>query len=64
MKRIDLIRYLEACGCKSSLGKGKHRVYVNKSTEKSSAIRRSQEINDFLTRKICRDLQVLEPDIT
>ncbi|MBD2296264.1 type II toxin-antitoxin system HicA family toxin [Anabaena sphaerica FACHB-251] len=62
MKRIDLIRHLEACGCELLREGGKHTIYVNRSAGKSSAIPRHREINDFLARKICRDLQVNEPD--
>nr|WP_319419791.1 addiction module toxin, HicA family [Pleurocapsa sp. FMAR1] len=40
---------------------GRHTIYVNRAVQKSSAIPRHREINSFLTRKICRDLQVLEP---
>jgi len=34
---------------------------VNRITGKSSTIPRHCEINDFLARKICRDLEVPEP---
>jgi len=39
---------------------GKHSVFINRATRKSSAVPRHAEINDFLARKICRDLQVPE----
>jgi mRNA interferase HicA len=58
MKRLDLIRHLEANGCELLREEGRHTVYVNRTAQKSSAIPRHREINDFLTRKICRDLQV------
>ncbi|MBE9218983.1 type II toxin-antitoxin system HicA family toxin [Dolichospermum flos-aquae] len=64
MKRIDLIRHLETCGCEFLREGGNHTIYVNRATQKSSAIPRHREINDFLARKICRDLQVHEPDAT
>ncbi|MFN7907211.1 MAG: addiction module toxin, HicA family, partial [Microcystis sp.] len=38
-----------------------HTIYVNRVNQKSSAIPRHREINEFLTRKICRDLQIPEP---
>ncbi|MBS3028462.1 MAG: type II toxin-antitoxin system HicA family toxin [Dolichospermum sp. DET50] len=60
MKRIDLIRHLETCGCEFLREGGNHTIYVNRATQKSSAIPRHKEINDFLEKKICRDLQVQE----
>jgi mRNA interferase HicA len=35
-----------------------HSVYVNLKTRKASTVPRHNEINDFLVRKICRDLEV------
>ncbi|MEI7814998.1 MAG: type II toxin-antitoxin system HicA family toxin [Coriobacteriia bacterium] len=61
MKRVDLIRHLQAQGCVLFREGGNHSVYVNRSAGKVTAIPRHREINDFLARKICRDLQVLEP---
>jgi predicted RNA binding protein YcfA (HicA-like mRNA interferase family) len=40
---------------------GSHTVYVNRVAQRASTIPRHREINDFLARKICRDLQVPEP---
>ncbi|NJM66765.1 MAG: type II toxin-antitoxin system HicA family toxin [Acaryochloris sp. RU_4_1] len=64
MKRIDLIRHLESHGCEFLREGGKHTIYVNRIVQKSSSIPRHREINDFLVRKICRDLQVPEPNAT
>jgi predicted RNA binding protein YcfA (HicA-like mRNA interferase family) len=61
MKRINLIRHLEAYGCEFLREGGNHTIYVNRINQKSSAIPRHREINEFLTRKICRDLQIPEP---
>jgi mRNA interferase HicA len=61
MKRIDLLRHLEKHGCELLREGGSHTVYVNRLEQKSSTIPRHREINDFLARKICRDLQVPEP---
>ncbi len=60
MKRLDLIRHLEKQGCELLREGGSHTLYVNRATQPSSAVPRHQEINDFLARKICRDLQILE----
>jgi predicted RNA binding protein YcfA (HicA-like mRNA interferase family) len=61
MKRKDLIRHLEIYSCEFLREGGNHTIYVNRAAQKSSAIPRHREINDFLVRKICRDLQVPEP---
>jgi mRNA interferase HicA len=61
MKRLDLIRHLEQHGCALLREGGRHSVYVNRSTGKSSAVPRHREINDFIARKICKDLEVPAP---
>ncbi len=61
MKRLDLIRHLEQHGCAFLREGAKHSVYVNRAKQKSSTIPRHREINDFLARKICKDLEV--PDL-
>jgi len=61
MKRIDLIRHLEEHGCVLLREGGRHSVYVNRGTGKSSTVPRHREINDFLARKVCRDLEIPLP---
>jgi predicted RNA binding protein YcfA (HicA-like mRNA interferase family) len=61
MKRTDLLRHLESHGCEFLREGGNHTIYVNRAVLASSAVPRHREINDFLARKICRDLQVPEP---
>lgn len=61
MKRIDLIRHLEKEGCEFFREGSKHTVYVNRVARTSSSIPRHREINEFLARKICRDLHVAYP---
>jgi mRNA interferase HicA len=61
MKRVDLIRHVERHGCEFLREGGNHTVYVNRAAQRSSAIPRHREINSFLARKICRDLQIPEP---
>jgi mRNA interferase HicA len=58
MKRADLIRHLEHYGCALLREGAKHSVYVNRARNKTSTVPRHREINDFLARKICRDLEV------
>jgi mRNA interferase HicA len=61
VKLTDLIRHLQAQGCELLREGGKHSVYVNRKVGKATAVPRHREINDFLARKICRDLDVVEP---
>jgi hypothetical protein len=41
--------------------KARHTVYVNRAANRTSTVPRHREINDFLARKICRDLQIPQP---
>ncbi|MEO8347664.1 MAG: type II toxin-antitoxin system HicA family toxin [Acidobacteriota bacterium] len=61
MKRVDLVRHLEAHGCELRREGANHSVFVNRAAGKTSTVPRHREINDFLARKICRDLEVPEP---
>ena len=61
MKRVDLIRHLEQHGCVLLREGGNHSVYLNRRTRKSSSVPRHREINEFLARKICRDLEIPMP---
>jgi predicted RNA binding protein YcfA (HicA-like mRNA interferase family) len=61
VKRIDLVRHLEAHGCQLLREGARHSVYVNRTVGKATAVPRHREISDFLARKICRDLDIVEP---
>jgi predicted RNA binding protein YcfA (HicA-like mRNA interferase family) len=61
VKLRDLTRHLESHGCELLREGAKHTVYVNRSAQKASTVPRHREINDFLAKKICRDLEVPEP---
>jgi len=61
VKRADLIRHLEQHGCVLFREGGNHSIYVNRGARKSSSVPRHREINEFLARKICRDLQIPMP---
>lgn len=61
MKRTDLIRYLENCGCEFLREGSGHTVYVNRKEKKVSTIPRHREINENLCRKICKDLGIKMP---
>jgi mRNA interferase HicA len=61
VKRTDLVQNLHARGCELLREGAHHSIYVNRAARKSSSVPRHREINDFLARKICRDLGVSEP---
>ena len=61
MKRVDLIRHLEQHGCLLLREGGSHSVYINRAERKTSTVPRHREIDDYLARKICRDLEIPAP---
>jgi len=61
VKRLDFIRHLERHGCELLREGGSHSVYVNRGPRKSSTIPRHREIDDYLVRKICKDLEIPKP---
>ena len=58
MKRVALIRHLESCGCQLLREGAKHSLYFNPANNQTTAVPRHREINEFLARKICRDLGI------
>lgn len=60
MKRMALIKYLQAQGCVLLREGAKHSWWHNPAQNKRSAIPRHAEIKDILAKKICKDLG-LEP---
>ena len=60
MKRKDLIKHLIQERCIFVREGGKHSVFFNPATKRSSTIPRHNETNDFLARKIFRDLGIKE----
>ena len=58
MKRRDLIRHLTNHECELMREGGSHSIYVNTKNNQVTAVPRHREINDFLVRKICRDLGI------
>jgi mRNA interferase HicA len=61
LKRTELVRHLEAHGCRLLREGGSHSVFVNTKTRKVSTVPRHREINDFLAKKICKDLEIPAP---
>lgn len=60
MKRQRLVRYLLGAGCVFVREGAKHSVFFNPGINRISTVPRHNEINNFLARKICRDLGVKE----
>jgi len=61
MKRRGLLRHLQAHGCKLIREGKKHAIYWHPPSRRTSSVPRHSEINDFLAKKICRDLTIPEP---
>ncbi|MBN2088815.1 type II toxin-antitoxin system HicA family toxin [candidate division KSB1 bacterium] len=61
MKRRDLIRHLEFHGCEFLREGGNHTVYINRNEKKVSTIPRHCEIDEYLCKKICKDLAIPAP---
>jgi mRNA interferase HicA len=62
MKRRDLLRHLAAHGCVLVREGSRHSVFYNPKEHTTSTVPRHSEINDFLARKMCRDLRIPQPD--
>jgi len=61
MKQKDFIRHLEKNGCVFLREGGNHTVYLNRLGKKVSTVPRHREIDENLTRKICKDLGIIRP---
>lgn len=60
MKRQYFIQHLLKEGCIFIREGAKHSVFFNSLTKRSSTVPRHNEVNNFLARKICRDLGIEE----
>jgi mRNA interferase HicA len=61
MKRRELLRHLQQHGCSLLREGSRHSWWVNPAKKRRSAIPRHTEIDDYLARKICKDLDVPKP---
>ena len=61
MKRTDLLRHLRRHDCYLLREGRSHSWWSNRLTDANSAVPRHAQINDFLARKICRDLGIALP---
>jgi len=58
MKRGDLLRYLERCGCELDHEGKRHSIYKYSANDKKTSVPRHMEIDNRLARKICKQLGV------
>lgn len=58
MKRRALLKHLAENGCERLREGKKHTVFWNPLTRKTSTVPRHAEIDDWLARKICKDLDI------
>lgn len=61
MKRRDLLRHLQAHGCRLDREGAKHSLWMNPANGAVESIPRHVEIGKYLSRKICRQLSIPEP---
>jgi mRNA interferase HicA len=60
MKRVDLVKIIEGCGCELVRRGHKHDWYRNSATGMCQPIPRHREINERLARHIIKSLGSLE----
>ena len=58
MKRLKFISYLNLNNCILLREGTRHSIFYNIKTGRTSSVPRHSEINNFLARKICRDLRI------
>jgi mRNA interferase HicA len=61
MKRKKLIKHLQNQGCILLREGSNHSLYVNDAKKKVSTVPRHKEIDEFLVKKICKDLEIVSP---
>ncbi|HYH47697.1 MAG TPA: type II toxin-antitoxin system HicA family toxin [Thermoanaerobaculia bacterium] len=61
MKRRDLLKHLANHGCELLREGASHSVFVHRRHRKSSTVPRHRELDEYLARKICKDLEIPPP---
>ncbi len=61
MKRRDLVTHLKSNDCILLREGGRHTIFYNPNAKRTTSVPRHTEINDFLAKKICKDLGIIEP---
>ena len=60
MKRVDLVRHILRQGSVFVREGANHSVFFNPQYQRTSTVPRHKEINNFLAKKICKDLGIPE----
>jgi len=58
MKRGDLLRYLERCGCQLDYEGRRHTIYKNPANGERTSVPRHMEVDNRLARRICKQLGI------
>jgi predicted RNA binding protein YcfA (HicA-like mRNA interferase family) len=61
MKRSDLVRHLAAHGCELLREGGRHSIFWNPATRRTSAVPRHAQIVEPVAGRICKDLGISKP---
>jgi mRNA interferase HicA len=61
VKRRDLIKHLRKYHCLFLREGANHSIFFNSETNRISTVPRHNEIDDFLAKKICKDLGIVSP---
>jgi hypothetical protein len=61
MKRTDLLRHLRRAGCIFIREGSRHSMWLNPGIGRSVPVPRHRELDNFLIRKICKELEVPAP---
>jgi predicted RNA binding protein YcfA (HicA-like mRNA interferase family) len=61
MKRRDLVKHLRVQGCVFVREGANHSIFLNPLINRVSTVPRHNEVDDFLAKKICKDLGISPP---
>jgi mRNA interferase HicA len=61
MKRRKFIKHLTASGCELIREGRRHSIWGNPEKKTASSVPRHTEVDDYLIKKICRDLDIPPP---
>lgn len=61
MKRRDVVAHLLLHGCQLMCEGARHSLWENPFNKRISTLPRHREINDYLVKKICKDLEIRMP---
>ena len=61
MRRRRLLAHLRDYGCELLREGRRHSIWFNPATSLQTSVPRHTEINEYMARKICRDLGIPKP---